>query len=440
MSTSTSPKGLTPADFRNQNLGLKLRAEDPGYVPRVSNLYGTIAMAITCFCLAYAGYFGVGLILVFYLCWFPLTKFRGRFTLRLTPDAIWMLLLPAFAILSSIWSPVHGLTLKSSVEYTSSILCAIIIGRLVRTPAIMRGYNIGALVTLLATLASRNYGVDPFTGAYSLVGLFGSKNQVGLYAELCVFMSVLSFFYPQKISARLVFCILPCIVAIIALYESSSAGSAMSLIITFIMTASAWLVTLIRRQYRAIACFFMVIWFAVIIAIGQVTNAQEAIFKSFGKDSTLTGRTLLWKKGLEAGWDAPVLGQGWSAFWIPGNPTAEQMWYQFDIGGRFGFHFHSLFIETWAELGFVGVFLLALLLLQNFFKGLGGILRCGMEMEYIFTFGIAVMFMIRAYVEVDLIGTFGIGPIFIMSTLPRLAAYEKEKRHIALHAQKATMP
>ncbi len=436
--TTPPPRGATPADFRNTTTGLKLRAEDPGYVPRIGSLYGIIAMATTCYTLAYAGLYGFSFIIIFYLCWFPLSKYRGRVTLRITPDAIYVLLLPALAIVSTIWSPMPSTSLYSALEYTSSIFAAIIIGRLVRLPAFLRGFNIGATLALIASIASRNYGVDPFTGNYSLVGLFGSKNQVGLYAELCIFMSTIAFFLPQKFAARIVFCVIPCVIALIALYLCGSAASAMSLIMTFLMLLGVYFVTRIRRKYRVFALAAMTVWFAVIVGVGNMTDAQKVIFKSFGKDTTMTGRTLLWEKGIEAGWDMPVLGHGYSAFWIPGNPVAEEMWYKFSIGGRFGFHFHSLYVETFVELGGVGLFLLCLLLLQNFFKSLSGMLRCGMEREYVYTFGISVMFIIRAYVEVDLIGTFGIGPILAMSIMPRLATYEKEKKYIALQAEKAT--
>ena len=128
--------------------------------------------------------------------------------------------------------------------------------------------------------------------------------------------------------------------------------------------------------------------------------------------------------------NAPFFGYGYSAFWVQGNPIAEKLWYAFDIRARAGFHFHNLFVETFVELGGFGVFFIALLLLQNFFKSFGSILKFGMEKDYVFALGIATMFLVRAYVEVDLVGTFGIAAIVFFSNLTRLATYEKEKQYL----------
>ena len=422
--------GRTPADFRQVTGGIKLRAEDPNYVPRLGDAYATFAIAITSYILAYAGQYSFSaiLILIYLGLWLPFARFRHSLTLKVTTDSIIVMLVPCMALLSVIWSPAPNISAYSALEYTASLLCAIIIGRLVRTLAYLRGFNISVAVILILSILSGNYGVDPFSGNYSLVGLFGSKNQVGLFGELGIFLSFIGVLYPQKTISKILYFLPSFIVSALALYLSKSASSELSLILTFLMLILVYLITRIHQKYRIFACCIIFTLTTAVVALGTIFNWQNTILYLFGKDATLTGRTLLWQKGLESASDMPILGHGYAAFWIPGNPVAEEMWYTFAINGRFGFHFHNLFIESLVEMGVIGLCLICLLLIYTLLKSLGGILRFGMIPEYMLAFGISIMFLIRAFVEVDLIGTFGIPSVVYFTILPRLATYKKEKK------------
>jgi hypothetical protein len=88
----------------------------------------------------------------------------------------------------------------------------------------------------------------------------------------------------------------------------------------------------------------------------------DAILAATGKDITLTGRTDLWRVGLEQIAERPWLGQGYQAFWQPGNPEAEHLWRAFGIESRTGFHFHNLYLSNAVEIGIPGAALQAVFL------------------------------------------------------------------------------
>ena len=88
---------------------------------------------------------------------------------------------------------------------------------------------------------------------------------------------------------------------------------------------------------------------------------------STGKDVTLTGRTDLWAVAFQEIAERPVLGTGFQAFWVQGNPLAEELWAMFGIDSRSGFHFHNTLLSNAVEIGIVGVALQAVV----FFGGLG---------------------------------------------------------------------
>ena len=119
-----------------------------------------------------------------------------------------------------------------------------------------------------------------------------------------------------------------------------------------------------------------------------------------------------------------MFGHGYSAFWVQGNPRAEQLWFDFGILSRVGFHFHNLYIESFVELGAVGLFIISSFLFVIMWRCIYFTLQQGMKIEFVLPLAISVMFLIRSLVEVDLIGTFSIGPVLFFSILPRLSVRE----------------
>ena len=298
--------------------------------------------------------------------------------------------------------------------------------KIVRTEAFIRGVVFGSTVTLIASLISNNYGMDPFSGTYTLVGLFGSKNQLGLFAEITVLLSLLSTRMKQNIFKRIFYCYIPLCIALVCLYLCRSATSNVSLAAVIVFIICVYVTTRLPVKYRSFTFFSSAVWICVASIIGFSLNVQQLLFKSIGKDSTLTGRTILWDHGMKVGWESPIIGHGYSAFWVQSNPLAEQLWYDFGIYSRAGFHFHDLYIELFVELGLVGLLIMLSVITASFFKSLSLTLRHGMALEYIFPLSVSFMFIIRSFVEVDIMNAFGIGTILYFSIIPRLATYQRE--------------
>jgi exopolysaccharide production protein ExoQ len=80
---------------------------------------------------------------------------------------------------------------------------------------------------------------------------------------------------------------------------------------------------------------------------------------AFDKDPTLTGRTYLWYRAQDLMQQAPLLGHGYSAFWLQGNTDAEGLWRYAGIVDRSGFNFHNTMIDLRVTLGWAGVVVFA---------------------------------------------------------------------------------
>lgn len=395
--------------------------------PRMPDRMAFVCVALTTIFLAYGAIFGPAGILAFYGMWLPRLKYKQVYTVRMTKDVLAIMPFPILACLSFLWSKYPSNSLYASLEYTSSIICAIIIARLVRTEPMIRGVVVGVAVVLIASVVNGRYGVDAFSGNYSLVGLFGSKNMVGLFAEIGIIFSLFAMALPQSLISRCAWGGAPMLLCVYALHQSKSASSMLSLMIVISLLATLYVITRLPRIYRKFTFSIISVWFLVITVTGATLGWQDTILQSFGKSSTLTGRTTLWEKGIEAGREKPILGLGYHAFWVKGNLEAERLWYKFGIKARNGFHFHNTFIEAFAELGIAGLICIVMLFLTCCLKSLHLVLEYGMRIDYCLALSVCVMFLIRAFVELDLMGTFGFSTILFYMQLPRLATARLEQ-------------
>jgi O-antigen ligase len=77
-----------------------------------------------------------------------------------------------------------------------------------------------------------------------------------------------------------------------------------------------------------------------------------SILGALGKDSTLTGRTLLWHFGLEAFNERPIIGHGYRGYWE--GPTPAVLHLKAAIGQDL-WHFHNNIVETLVAFGLLGL-------------------------------------------------------------------------------------
>jgi O-antigen ligase len=102
--------------------------------------------------------------------------------------------------------------------------------------------------------------------------------------------------------------------------------------------------------------YALALLFALILAaLGIALYADTAsLLDLLGKDATLTGRTDIWGAVIELVAEKPLLGWGYSAMFVPGDPTTNMMWGR--MGGWQVSHAHSSWLEMTLELGLVGLF------------------------------------------------------------------------------------
>lgn len=402
--------------------------------PHLPDLRAIAFIALSTLIMAYSWRFNMIAIVIFIGLWLAHAIYQKRLILSPSRDAVAVFLLPFIATYSTLWSDYPGKTLYQGAEFIAMAMCVIIIARTVSIDALLKGIALGCTAVLGLSVWSGNYANDSMGGGPALIGLFGSKNMNGLFAEIAILTSIILVFTKTRLIAKLLYAAPAIVIGVIALYLCKSASSTLSMLAVFVMLGGVYTITRVPRPFRPVAVLagvFAVIT-AITLAMALNIDPQSAVLEGMGKNPTLTGRTYLWAEGLKIGMERPLLGHGYTAFWVHGQPQAEKYWEEFYILTRTGFHFHNMYIQTFVDLGLIGVLTMVGLLFYTFGKVVILSLWHGLNAEYAFALAIAGMFLVRSFVEVDLLGPFGIGPMLFMGILPRLAAFRLQASDVHL--------
>jgi exopolysaccharide production protein ExoQ len=143
------------------------------------------------------------------------------------------------------------------------------------------------------------------------------------------------------------------------LLQQANSATSLSTLVLGVVTIVVLGLQLVNKRYIG----------ACVIVGGLVAVGAELAFGVYaelpallGRDPTLTGRTEVWEDVL-ALQDSPILGTGFESFWL--GPRLETLW------AKWWWHpiqAHNGYLETYLNLGAVGVFLLLGVILATFRK------------------------------------------------------------------------
>lgn len=285
----------------------------------------------------------------------------GMLLVILRPGAIldetarfgWIYLLPIWCVLTMFWSNYPSLSLRYGVQLGLTAVFAVTIATRL-SPAVL--VRLLWLTFAAAAVASVLFGQVRGDGL-GWLGIYGSKNAFAMAMSTFVLVSF-AFMLDRRAGriwrlfglggAALGF-------ALVVLAQSTGALAA-----TVLALCCGVVVSQMRRFSPYQRLVLALIGLLALVAVTIVVNSAQDQIENFiltttGKDTTLTGRTDLWTIALEEWAKHPVLGQGYQAFWVVGNPMAEQLWDDFGIATKIGFNFHNTWLSNVVEIGFVGI-------------------------------------------------------------------------------------
>jgi O-antigen ligase len=182
-----------------------------------------------------------------------------------------------------------------------------------------------------------------FLGGQPIRGLFNHKITAGFYAGFGLVGTLVLLRGAWRIG----------IAAFLLFFIALTGSSAALAVLAFGLVLLAWMG--LARSLRFSPGVFLLATFTVITAGALVVwLCLPDLLALLNRDPTLTGRTQLWTWGLAVGSEKPIFGWGFFGYFGTELAAAQarsiaafQSW---DVP-----HFHNSYIETFAELGIVGL-------------------------------------------------------------------------------------
>jgi O-antigen ligase len=271
------------------------------------------------------------------------------------------LLIPIFSIF---WSIAPDVTARRAVALVGTSVFAMYLAFAMSADRILRilaaVYALTAVVSLILAVGLPTYGTHQF-GEYVGVwrGLYAQKNEFG--ATMAMGAIVLFLCPTRSAKERLLvrMAIVLCLFLMV-MSESRAAWIAFSCV-----CLAAFAVKRIGGAgAKTSVKVFILLLFSAIIGGAIIQNATP-LLELIGKESTLNGRTDVWSLALDRAADRPLLGYGYRAYWIDGNKDRLQSYEGWSDHINHG---HNTYLDLFVELGCLGIFAFALVVISLFFR------------------------------------------------------------------------
>jgi O-antigen ligase len=299
---------------------------------------------------------------------------RRRVTLlQIVRDNPWLSLFFVYCAVSILWSDFPFVAFKRWIKEIGHLVMVLVVltedDPTEATKALIRRFSF-VLIPLSVILIRYypNLGIEYsyWSGAQSYKGVTTSKNMLG---NLCLVSGVFffwSWFTMWRNKARSVdkhdLFIHMVFLAMIwwLLTLASSATSLLCLGIGICIIVGLELQAM-RKSSRARA-FVIVSSLLLLFLLEEVFDLSQVIIASMGRDPTLTGRSEIWGEVINLV-PNPLIGTGYDSFWL--GDRLKQMWakHWWNPTGS-----HNGYLETYINLGWIGLVLLCLLLVGIFRK------------------------------------------------------------------------
>ncbi|MCR5880881.1 O-antigen ligase family protein [Phenylobacterium sp. J367] len=324
--------------------------------------------------------------------------------------------IPALAVFSTVWSEAPKETLKFAIELGITAVAGVLISSARSQQAVMRAMACAFLTYIaFALVTGGTVAIGVGAGGSAFSGLTESKNLTADIASTGVLVFLGMTFMALRDRAW-AWVGLGVVGLALGLYSVTAARSAGALIGLAMGVGGMLALLPLLKAGKAVRAWLTVMTGTVLVAIGlSYTWLSQALIewgaRTFDKDPTLTGRTYLWYRAADLMHEKPLLGRGYYAFWLQGNPDAEGLWKYFGIDSRGGFTFHNTFVEILVTLGLVGLVVIAVTVAVGVFALVRRfVLRPNLAL--VFWVGVLLYQLSRTGIE-----TIGIAPFYFSTVL-----------------------
>ena len=277
-----------------------------------------------------------------------------------------------YAVVSSLWSPDVVNSLRQSLFLAILILFGYFLAERYQPEEQMRLIFVVGCLTIVGSLLVialiPNRGIMP-RGEWN--GIFGHKNALGIY--LSIYIAPL-FFVKRKLGVVKIFCLIWVLVGVYVIYMSESRTGWLTC--AFLMTY-IFLAAILRRFKGLSSITILSVFLGIGVIVVSIVLANLSYLTRFlGRDSSLTGRTVIWRDALWAISRHMFFGYGYSGFWNGLTPESNAVNVQISsaLSGQEFNHAHNAILTLVLQVGLVGMAILAIPIVKAFRDGLKAII------------------------------------------------------------------
>jgi O-antigen ligase len=284
---------------------------------------------------------------------------NGRTGRLQSSNIVLPLALAVLCIASALWSPVPAVTVRGATAILLLTLAAWIIASRMSLTDLLLGCGVAFRLLLVTSLLL--VIVRPDIGLVSDAYEQGAVKGLFVHRNILSFVSVaaaITFFVSRKARSRKALVYLDLLVAVYCLYAAKSSSAVVVIGVVVLL----WLGMGLARKFNG-ATRMLVSLFIASSAAGGVILALTALpelFGGLGRDTTLTGRTIIWEAVTAEVQHQPLLGGGWMGVWHRGLAISYRIW---SVTGFEVYHAHNGYLDMLLQLGVLGLALLSGILL-----------------------------------------------------------------------------
>jgi exopolysaccharide production protein ExoQ len=267
----------------------------------------------------------------------------------------WLLLSPAFALVSALWSEVPLL----SARYAAQLLFSCYVGVFLALLLSPRRYilTLMAAMFVFCILCIVNGRQGTSADGWVLIGLTGSKNQMGYVAQILLMSAIATLTFKNVATPLRWIALLSLPLSVFLLAGTNSATAVLMAVGGTFVLLSLWWAERLPPGGRVFTLLALLLILAPLTML--TPEAIEAfnhfMFNTLNKDPTLTGRTLLWERADHLIAQRPLFGYGFQSVWMSDSSETIGLRRLTNITDGRTFHFHDSFRQAAVDTGYIGL-------------------------------------------------------------------------------------
>jgi len=285
----------------------------------------------------------------------------------------------AYCLLSVLWSDFTDISFKRWTKAIGDLVMVLIVITDPMPAAALKRFlsRVGFILLPASVLLIKYFGdlgraFDPW-GGLAITGVTTDKNMLGVITFVIslgacwrVFALIRDRGQPNRGRHLLAQCtLLGFGVTLLVMAHSATSGAC------FALGAGLMLATglpVIGRRPAAVHALVLVVILAG--GLAMLFGGGTEVVHAMGRNTDFTGRTAIWKTVIPMN-PNPAVGAGFESFWL--GPRLEKMWRAFPVFRPN--EAHNGYIEVYLNLGWVGVGLIALVLMNGYWRAIAAFRR-----------------------------------------------------------------